>query len=465
MEQAVDENTVPTELNGNAGPVTNGTDPNIALWQKWRDTDDPKILEQLMQLFVPVCKAQARKLAKTSEQNEDLYAEGMIGALQCLPRFDPERDAGLKTFVNYRIYGAMLDYLRAQSNQKGLTREIYETRGKMQEIRQKADGPLTNDEITEELKGLGYSLGRIKRAMLWRPDLNIDDPVGEDGLTLGDAIPSDIASPDDEITEKQNSDVLSQLIDSLPERQAQALRLYYSSELTMAEIGKRMNVTESRICQLHARAITTLRRKMGSAYEGKAIGGGLSNSGEKPMTMKGVFKTKEFEDWFRKLFIARGVHAYKAMLHYLQKDWKLAKIGRTVAGKNGITNCLKQAFKRTRVSQEILAGKDDQRIEISAPEVRKQVRQIVLRNYQREKGLFAQLGQTDLAKMHMGTIEGGGFPDRLESMKSNLADLFKEARLLGLNVNGEKISIEFLQVNGSKKKQAVIKIPVSEAAL
>ncbi len=375
MKQAVDGNIIPVELSGHSGSVSNGTDPDITLWQNWMDTGNPELLDQLMRGFIVECRVQATKLAKTRELQEELFSEGMMGALQCLPRFELEKETKLKTFVSFRIRGSMLDFLRGQSNQNGLPRSVYEMREKIREIRQRAEGPLSDDEVTEQLVALGCPLDRIKRAMLWRPDLNIDDPIGEDGLVLGDIIPSDDVSVLDEMGSKQKSEILSQFIDSLPENQAQILHLYYDSELPMHEIGDRMNVTESRICQLHGQAIIALREKM------NAINGGWDSES----FVKDIFNTGKFQEWFKGLFRKDGRRVFAAGLLYLGTDFSLPEIEDS-SGARSVSTCLKRGFssKKLAIHQKLVGRKDLKAVDLKKRNVREQIRQSIFKKYQIE---------------------------------------------------------------------------------
>ncbi len=227
--------------------------------------------EQLIQEFVPVIKYMALRLAMRVSSGlnvEDLISAGTVGLLDALTKFDPSREIKFRTYAEFRIRGAMLDEIRAMD---WVPRSMRERIGKIQhaanEYTKRKGRPPTEAELAVELgmetEEVDETLLQAKGAVvLSLEDLGSNE---DDAHPILDALADrDQPNPLESLLSEDTRKVLAEAIDRLPERQRLVLTLYYFEELTMKEIGATLQVTESRICQLHAQAMIRLKAHLHS---------------------------------------------------------------------------------------------------------------------------------------------------------------------------------------------------------
>lgn len=201
----------------------------------------------------------------SSIEVEDLINTGVIGLIDAIDKFVPDRGVKFKTYAEFRVRGAMLDYLRRQDwAPRSMRRKEKELSKVFRNLEQELKRPATHEEAAgamgidmEEFSELLYKARGLSLLSLNRP--TSDD--GEDEVKeLGDFIPDESEKDPHELLRKQEvRDLLAAQIDTLPEKERMAVSLYYFNELTMKEVGKILGVTESRVSQLHSSAILRLR--------------------------------------------------------------------------------------------------------------------------------------------------------------------------------------------------------------
>lgn len=222
--------------------------------------------EQIINDFLPFIKYTAHRLAWRLPPYlsvKDLISVGVIGLLEALERY---RDGEVKinTFVEYRIRGAMLDELRAHDSiSKSMKKKIATVKKAYAGIEKKLGRVPEPEEVAEALDIDLDEYYRIIQSSHMGVTLRFDACLNrreEDGdLSLSECIPDESAKTPLEICEENDMKKnLIRLIDKLPEREKLVLSLYYQEELTMKEIGKVLNLTEGRVCQLHSQAIVRL---------------------------------------------------------------------------------------------------------------------------------------------------------------------------------------------------------------
>lgn len=222
-------------------------------------------MQQLVEKHAPLVKRIAYHLLArlpASVQADDLIQSGMIGLIEAAKNFDGTKGASFETFAGIRIRGAMLDEMRrgdwtprsVHRNARLIAETINELESELGrdvkdvEVAEKLD--ITLDEYHQMLSDV--SSGRI----IGIEDLGITDDV----LVTADD------RQDDHLFEEQANDSFQQAliknISSLPEREAIVLSLYYNDELNLKEIGEVLNVSESRVSQIHSQALVRLRARM-----------------------------------------------------------------------------------------------------------------------------------------------------------------------------------------------------------
>jgi RNA polymerase sigma factor for flagellar operon FliA len=227
--------------------------------------------EQVIKEFLPYIKYTAYRLSWKLPPHvtiDDLISVGLMGLMDALDRFEPGK-VKLKTYAELRIKGSMIDELRAtawipRSMRKKID-EINKARMKLE----KKYGRMPDD--TEVAKSLKMSLDNYFKILQYATSSNpvrLDEfknkKYTDSDLNITECIADPKAkSPLSILEEKDTKERLAGLIDTLPKKEKLVLALYYYEELTMQEIGKVLNITESRVCQIHSQALIKLRGKIG----------------------------------------------------------------------------------------------------------------------------------------------------------------------------------------------------------
>ena len=218
---------------------------------------------------LPFVEQLARRVAATMPHSidiGDLVQDGVIGLIDAAHRFDEARGIKFETFAERRIRGAMIDALRKDAWPRGVRRQRRELEAAREELRRElGHEPSLADlaaKIGSDEKRLGRTIVRINAIESTSPLANNENL---DESTLPTAlIPSEPEQPDDAYERQETKERVSAAIASLPPREQKVISLYYYGEATMKQIGAEIGVNESRVSQLHARAIRRLRDALGS---------------------------------------------------------------------------------------------------------------------------------------------------------------------------------------------------------
>jgi RNA polymerase sigma factor for flagellar operon FliA len=222
--------------------------------------------EELIKEFAHVIRAMAHRLAfrlPAYLDAEDLISVGMIGLMDAMEKYDPGREAKFKTYAEFRIRGAMLDEIRSMD---WVPRSVHERISLLQkthtELLSRLGRPPTDEEVALELRmsreELDDFLTRSRGAvMISIDDLTLQEPDGHKIVKML----ADTQNPDplSMLMNERERERIGQAIQDLPEKERLVLTLYYYEELTMKEIGELLKVTESRVCQIHTKAILRLK--------------------------------------------------------------------------------------------------------------------------------------------------------------------------------------------------------------
>ncbi|MDX1498772.1 MAG: RNA polymerase sigma factor FliA [Woeseiaceae bacterium] len=218
--------------------------------------------EELVAEHVELVKRIAQHLAArlpASVEIDDLMQAGMVGLLEAANNFDPSRGASFKTYAGIRIRGAMLDDIRKYDwTPRSVHHKYRQAAEAMAAIENETGQPARSEAVAERL---GISLDEYHAILadsacsrLFSLDETHDDSP------QARAIPkAQTATPEEAVDDAQFRQALAKEIDRLPERERLVLSLYYEQELNLKEIGQVLEVTESRVCQIHGQAMLRLR--------------------------------------------------------------------------------------------------------------------------------------------------------------------------------------------------------------
>src|ERR671919_508186 len=206
----------------------------LALWQQFKRTGDRALRDRLILTYAPLVKYVAGRLGSglpAHVEEGDLVSYGLLGLIGAIERFDPDRDIKFETYAIARIKGSIIDELRSMD-------------WVPRSVRARAR------DIERTIAQLEAKLGRA--------------PTDEDIARIDTIEDPQAAEPQAAMAHTELREALGEAIARLPEREKLVVTLYYYEELTLREIGEVLGVTESRVSQLHTKAILRLKARLSS---------------------------------------------------------------------------------------------------------------------------------------------------------------------------------------------------------
>lgn len=231
---------------------------------------DGRLRDQLIMDYAPLIRFVAQRIAARLPSNidiDDLISAGVIGLMDAIEKYDPSRDNKFKTYAEFRIRGAILDELRSQD---WVPRSVREKAKKIErtyaELEQRFGRTVSDTELSDalgmDLEEYYDMVAKVKAVNLISID-DISGPSQHDRKSLIDSLENlNSKNPFTQLKAKGVRELLMKNIDELPEKQRLVLSLYYYEDLNLKEIGRILDVTESRVSQLHTQAVNKLRAKL-----------------------------------------------------------------------------------------------------------------------------------------------------------------------------------------------------------
>ncbi len=243
-----------------------------ALWREYRATKKQDIRSYLVEKYSPLVKHVAGRVAIGMPQNvefDDLVSYGVFGLLDAIEKFDPEREIKFKTYAMTRIRGSIFDESRSVD---WIPRSIRQKAKQLEQVigmLENKEGKTVEDEDIAKELGLSvdeYASLLTKLSGTSLVSLNDIWFLGDenDEVSFMETLESPANMNPDVIIEKEEiKNIIVEAIKTLPEKEKKVIVLYYYEDLTLKEIGEVLEVTESRISQLHTKAVMRLRSKLG----------------------------------------------------------------------------------------------------------------------------------------------------------------------------------------------------------
>jgi RNA polymerase sigma factor for flagellar operon FliA len=236
------------------------------LWKKFLETHSPELREELVLRSVALVHYLLGRLGISQDMGmeyEDLAHQGLLGLIEAVDRYNPSYGTKFSTYASVRIRGKVLDYLRSSDwMSRGARQRVRTLQNAITSLWEKNQREPSEDEIAQHL---GIQVGVVQQALmdsnrvvLSLDSLMVNDKEGD--LSLYEVIPDD-GQPDplELFSNAEMRDRLADAIRLLSEREQLVLSLYYMEELTLKEIGKVLEISESRVSQIHAKAILNLK--------------------------------------------------------------------------------------------------------------------------------------------------------------------------------------------------------------
>jgi len=241
------------------------------LWRQYRDSRDKALRDRLILTYAPLVKYVAGRLGSglpAHVDEGDLVSYGLLGLIAAVDRYDPGRDVKFETYAITRIRGSILDELRALDwvprSVRSRAREIERA---IAELERKLGRAPTDEEIAGKLAisgdALEESLTDISRSSIAALDELWTVSGSGDQIALIDTI-EDESEPDPQsaLSQTEVKEAIADAIARLPEREKLVVTLYYYEDLTLREVGEVLGVTESRVSQLHTKAVLRLKSRL-----------------------------------------------------------------------------------------------------------------------------------------------------------------------------------------------------------
>jgi RNA polymerase sigma factor for flagellar operon FliA len=251
--------------------VQTGPDELAALWDEFKATASAEARERLILHFAPLVKYVASRVATglpASVEQADLVSYGMFGLIDALEKFEPARGNKFETYAIPRIKGAIIDELRAMDwvprSVRFKAREIEKAVSDLESMLKRAP---SEREVAERLGVSVSELHDVINQISFVSVLALDEllSVGNDRgeqVSLLDTLADKGTDPTLGVEGQETRALLAGAINSLSEREKIVVTLYYFEGLTLAEIGDILGVTESRVCQIHTKAVNQLRLQL-----------------------------------------------------------------------------------------------------------------------------------------------------------------------------------------------------------
>ena len=242
------------------------------LWQEYTKTQSSEVREQLIVEYAPLVRLVAGRLSMYLGYNveyDDLVGYGIFGLIDAIDKFDYNKNVKFESYASLRIRGAILDQIRKMD---WLPRSIRQKQKKidaaMSKIESEKGHVATDEEIAAELE---ISLDEL---INWQGQTKASNLISLDEYTeAGSEVKMDTVGnahfdQPEEVLEKEELKVqLAEAIDSLTEKEKNVIVLYYYEEMTLKEISAILEVSESRVSQLHTKALNRMKKKLGDYLE------------------------------------------------------------------------------------------------------------------------------------------------------------------------------------------------------
>jgi len=241
------------------------------LWANYVDQRDPALRDRLILHYAPLVKYVAGRVGSglpAHVEQADLISYGTFGLIDAITRFEPSREVKFESYAMSRIRGAIIDELRntdwiprsVRMKARQFERTVADLEARLQRTP-------TDEEVAEEMEmdveEIRKFLGQLSLVNVVALDELLTDDDGGGSPRLGDTLQDSSALDPQAMAEHGEArQLLARAVEQLPEREKVVVSLYYFEGLTLADIGRVLGVTESRICQLHTKAVLHLRTKL-----------------------------------------------------------------------------------------------------------------------------------------------------------------------------------------------------------
>jgi len=237
------------------------------IWKSYTATKDPVLREKLIIEYAPLVKLVAGRLLMHVGQYvdlEDLTSYGIFGLIDAIDKYNLDKGIKFETYASIRIRGAIIDSIRKMD---WVPRSLRAKNKRLEQVYAELSAELGREPVEEEIaEKLSITLDEaheLIRKTTVISLVSLDDYMeqNQDGL-LFNISPSHIENPENAIEKIETRQTLANAIDQLPDKEKKVIMLYYFEEMTLKEISAILGVSESRVSQIHTKAVLLLKSKM-----------------------------------------------------------------------------------------------------------------------------------------------------------------------------------------------------------
>ncbi len=239
------------------------------LWEEYQKRKTPELREKLITEYAPLVKLVAGRLSMYLGYNveyDDLVSYGIFGLIDAIDKFDLEKEVKFETYASLRIRGTILDQIRKMD---WIPRTVRQKQKKIDEAIKQIEMRTGKTALDEEIAAeLGLSDDEL---LNWQSQLKVTNIISlneyvDQGLepVMDAKKNSHFAQPEEKVQEEELKQKLAESLDVLTEKERKVIILYYYEDLTLKEISNILEVSESRISQLHTKALLKMRKKLGN---------------------------------------------------------------------------------------------------------------------------------------------------------------------------------------------------------
>lgn len=238
------------------------------LWQTYQENPSPELREKIILEYAQLVKVVAGRLSMYLGYNveyDDLVGYGIFGLIDAIDKFDLNKDVKFETYASLRIRGAILDQIRKMD---WIPRTVRQKQKKIDEAIKQIEMRTGKNALDEEIaQELGVSEDELSN---WQSQLKVTNIISLNEFLEQGSEPvmdarqnSHFIQPEDLVEENELKQVLEETMDLLTEKEKKVILLYYYEDMTLKEISQILEVSESRVSQLHTKALLKMRNKMG----------------------------------------------------------------------------------------------------------------------------------------------------------------------------------------------------------
>lgn len=240
------------------------------LLEKYRITGDINVRNEIVLMYMDLIRIIAvsmRNIYAGYADSDDIINEGVIALMAAIDGFDPDKNVKFETYAGIRIKGAVIDYMRkldrVPRTLRKLSKQLDDNFARLNSELCRAP---TDEELAQSMNMTAAQLSKLMANTAGMITLSFEELLYEDNLDKNMSATGETA--DSKIYEREKKQVIADAVAALPEKEKQVVTMYYYEKLKYSEIAKAMGITQSRVCQIHSKAMLTLKNKLESYING-----------------------------------------------------------------------------------------------------------------------------------------------------------------------------------------------------